>query len=443
MHSLWEIENSDARGKYFGIAELDALLPAAPPPPTLAARQRQPGQSPTHAHPHQQSDDLWSPPENANNPSPSTTRHLQANQQHAAITQPSQLAGTPILELISPPQTHNPSSSGKTSLIYLITALAILPQSLSNIHLGGHDAAIIVFDPLAHFNIARLATVMVSYIKQQIHNYSGIEEEYGVNEQLKEEMTNCVRRALQHVHIFRPQSWDSLLSTLSHLPSYLFSPSKHKSTDRRIHSLILEDIDAFYWNIRNSNSSSSFSSDSNATKTNSDTLLLGGAGQPTGTAKISPLTAASNHLTTHIQFLRDLFSCAVLLTSHSTSPAVFRPSIPTSWAGARASATNAPVTKTVGAPQTTSTRTPASASAPAPPPMTVTRLAVKRVDVVPFAPGLSISQAEHERAPRWDVVSRGRFECWRVGGGSQRGWREDEGFVFRVLACGVVVGREE
>ena len=58
----------------------------------------------------------------------------------------------------------------------------------------------------------------------------------------------------------------------------------------------------------------------------------------------------------------------------------------------------------------------------------VTRLAVRRVDVVKFAPGISVEDAEKERVQRWEVVSRGRFECWRVGVGA----RDGEGFVFRV-----------
>lgn len=56
-----------------------------------------------------------------------------------------------------------------------------------------------------------------------------------------------------------------------------------------------------------------------------------------------------------------------------------------------------------------------------------------------FAPALSVEEAEAERAQRWDVVSRGRFEVWKVGVGV----RDGEGFVFRVGAGGVEVEREK
>jgi hypothetical protein len=70
--------------------------------------------------------------------------------------------------------------------------------------------------------------------------------------------------------------------------------------------------------------------------------------------------------------------------------------------------------------------------------MATTRLAVRRVEVLKFAPAMSVEEAEAERAQRWDVVRKGRFECWKVGLGS----RESEGFVFRVGDRRVDVERE-
>jgi hypothetical protein len=70
--------------------------------------------------------------------------------------------------------------------------------------------------------------------------------------------------------------------------------------------------------------------------------------------------------------------------------------------------------------------------------MTVTRLAVRRVEVLKFAPALSVEEAEVEKNQRWDVVQRGRFECWKVGIGAGDGDR----FVFRVGDAGVEVEKE-
>jgi hypothetical protein len=68
----------------------------------------------------------------------------------------------------------------------------------------------------------------------------------------------------------------------------------------------------------------------------------------------------------------------------------------------------------------------------------VTRLAVRRVEVLRFAPALSVEEAEVERAQRWDVVRKGHFECWKVGVGA----REGDRFVFRVDDAGVEVEKE-
>ncbi|KAF2275108.1 uncharacterized protein EI97DRAFT_357581, partial [Westerdykella ornata] len=162
----------------------------------------------------------------------------------------------PILELISPPSSHHLPGAGKTSLIYLITALAVLPSSLCSIPIGGHNAAVIILDPLSHFSIARLVHTMAVLLKQRLssspspsspspeaptdthHNPPGPSEIHRI-------IKTSIHTALPHIHIFRPQSWPSLLATLDSLPAYLFDSRRHRSTDRRIHALIIEDVDAF------------------------------------------------------------------------------------------------------------------------------------------------------------------------------------------------------
>lgn len=152
---------------------------------------------------------------------------------------------------------------------------------------------------------------------------------------------------------------------------------------RRIHSIVLEDVDAFIWAIR-----SSVSMD------------------PTATAG-SNLTNASTLLTSALINLHTQFSCSVILTSQSTTPSSFRPAIPTSW----------------------------------PKEVSTTRLAVRRVEVLRFAPALSVEEAEMERTQRWGVVKKGRFEVWKVGASVGAG--NGEGFVFRIGSEGVSIERNE
>lgn len=282
-------------------------------------------------------------------------------------------SSSPILEIISPPPTHHALGAGKTSLIYLIIAHAILPPSFSSTPLGGQEAAVIVFDPLHHFSIPRLVEVMLTLLKTSL-----VTAEKELDDTIKADMKPVIKTALTHLHIFRTQSWSSFLATLNSLPDYLLNDNpQHKSMHRRVHSVVLEDIDAFSCSIRNT-----------------------GAAVPSSS---NTLATASTQLTTSLAKLSKLLSCATILTSQSTTLSSYRPALPTSW------------------PQGTP----------------VTRLAVRRVDVLKFAPGISVEDAEKERVQRWEVVSRGRFECWRVGTGA----RDSEGFVFRV-GKGIEVERE-
>jgi hypothetical protein len=117
------------------------------------------------------------------------------------------------------------------------------------------------------------------------------------------------------------------------------------------------------------------------------------------------MATASELLTTQLSNLGTTFDSAIVLTSSSTTPTSFRPAIPNSW----------------------------------PKDMNATRLAVRRVEVLKFAPALSVEEAEAEKRQRWDVVSRGRFEVWKVGVGV----RDGEGFVFKVVDGGICVERNE
>ncbi|KAH9873301.1 hypothetical protein J1614_005699 [Plenodomus biglobosus] len=273
-----------------------------------------------------------------------------------------------VLEMVSPPLSHHPSGAGKTSLLYLIIAQAILPASiLSSIALECQGAAITLFDPLNHFSVPRLASVMLNLLKTRL-SAAGVV----IDASTKTELKQTLARSLLHVHIFRPQSWSSLLATLHSLPEYLFDHSRHKSMHRRIHAIILEDIDSFISSLRNSDPEASAPLQSN------------------------PLSTASTQLTAQLQGLSSRFSCHTILTSRSVSPSLFRPALPTSWSHSTS----------------------------------VTRLALRRVEVVKFAPAIRVEEAETERQQRWEIVSKGRFECWKVGAGL----KGEDGFVFRVGA---------
>ncbi|KAJ4399644.1 hypothetical protein N0V91_009296 [Didymella pomorum] len=288
-----------------------------------------------------------------------------------------------ILELVSPAPTHHPSGAGKTSLLYLIIAHAILPAKHPSIpSLNGRESTVILFDPLRHFSVPRLATVILHILTTLL----GVPLPT-LSASVKTTILTLTSLSLDHVHIFHPSSWASTIATLRSLPTYLFDSTRHKSAHRRVHSLILEDMDAFTWSLRSSYSASRPSP------------------APIGRETTNPLSAPSKDLTTELVQLRTLLQCHVVLTSPSILPNLFRPPFPTAW--------------------------PTGAA--------VVRLGVRRVEVVRFAPEMGVEQALAEGGQRWEVVQRGRFEVRRVGG-SLGG--EGEGFVFRVGAQGVEVERE-
>ncbi|KAF2686105.1 hypothetical protein K458DRAFT_387118 [Lentithecium fluviatile CBS 122367] len=386
LASLRKLALPDGARKVFGIPELDVLLlqpaPVQPPPRQITAAAQNQRQH--------ENDDLWTP--NA----PSHQQHQPVQPPAPTIARQAQHPSTHqhphILELISPPPTHHPSPAGKTSLLYHLTTHAILPSHLGTILISGLNSAVVILDPLSHFHIPRLAQIMLCHISRHLRTADRDISDEGV----RIEVLECVKRSLQHVHIFRPTCWEGLLATLSSLPSYLFDGPRHRSMNRPIHALILEDMHIFTPHIR-----------SLSTSTTSP---------HTATPNPNPLTTPSIHLTTHLTHLSTHLSTNIILTSHSTSPGAFRPPLPTAW------------------PPALQAR--------------VTRLTVRRVEVVKFAPGMCVEEAEGERRKRWDIVERGRFEVWRVrpgagpgGGGKEKG-KEGEGFVFRV-GGGVEIEREE
>lgn len=262
---------------------------------------------------------------------------------------------------MSPPHAHHPSPPGKTALLYLLTIHAILPSTLSSVPLSGLTSSIIIFDPLHHFSVSFLATTLLAHIAS---SFTAAGKD-ATSSTARREILPCVKQALNHVHIFRPASWDALLATLRSLETYLFDTQKHSSTHRPVHALVLDDVDAFLPVLRTASSAA------------------GG----------NAIATASAQLTRLLDTLSTTLSCAVLTTSHSTTHSSFRPPLPLRW--------------------------PAN--------MQITRLAVRRVEVVKFAPGMSVDEAEAEREQRGEVVGRGRVEVRRVGSGG-----EGEGVVIRV-----------
>ena len=288
--------------------------------------------------------------------------------------------------------TSEEPGAGKTHLLYLLAAIAVLPRSHAGLALNGMHSTIVVLDTDNRFCVQRLVQIMRHYIERQCKNHPD-NISANPNETSKPSLDEAttsylISTSLQHIHIFRPQSLPSLLANLSSLPTYLLTPTDHHSSPRSLHSILLDSATAFYWNHR--------------------------AAEET----ISQPQPTYPHLIHTLHDLALRFSCPIIATT--TSP----------FALSASSAAEAGV----------GFRPPASRQRPFMPrswsEFVGVRLVVARAAVPRFALGLSVEEALVERGVRQREVGKGRFVAVVAGAGSGDG---GGGFGFRIGEEGVDV----
>ncbi|KAF1989798.1 hypothetical protein K402DRAFT_461120 [Aulographum hederae CBS 113979] len=341
----------------------------------------------------------------------------------------------PIVEITSTTQ-----GTGKTHLLYLVVSLAILPSTYAGFNLKGKGGATVVFDSDGRFEVEKLVQVMRQHIKLCYEeSLSAWEEalqaataEYCETHDREEdaallpepvqhrpkaipedEVETLIKSCLRHVHIFRPQSLTSLVSTLMSLQAYLFDRELHSSAHRPLHSIILDSASAFYWQ----------------TKAEEDNARLGitfdpaiGSDSSTDNSvsilEASQLKALHQKVVTLLRSLQSTFSCTILYTSWSTQ-----------------------------VPDSNNPRNLQLRPYLAPPffHFPILRLALSRASVPPFAPTMSVLEALHERGERQEVVEEGLFvasvDQYAVDGwdkGTKDALREGAGeFEFVIQGKGV------
>lgn len=284
-------------------------------------------------------------------------------------------AKPPLVEL-----TSVGPGAGKTQLLYLITAIAILPRAYQGINLQGKASAVVVVDTDGHFLVDRLAHVAKSHVDSCIQRDTSRSATARPSTPSAEQVDQLVAASLAHVHVLQPQSQHALVATLGALPAHLLSLTSHQSLDRPLHSIILDSASAFFWPIR-------------AAEDEAQTTTIGQAlpNQPDPPPSTSETYAA---LSRQLHWLQQRFDCIVLATTasvphHATNVPppplpILRPVLPSSWTAA----------------------------------FPTLRLAAARDVVPPFAPAMSVQQALQERRQRQEVVQRGRTSVWVDGWGS-------------------------
>ncbi|KAJ5428934.1 hypothetical protein N7445_010388 [Penicillium cf. griseofulvum] len=138
----------------------------------------------------------------------------------------------PIVEIAS-----SLSASGKSQLLYYLTALAILPRKHGDILVRGQEAAVVFIDTDNRFDAERLRTVARGILQRGLSGETP-------------DLESLLVSSLQHVHVFRPQSSSVLLATIHTLDSYLFDLSRHRSASRPLQLIAIDSVTAFFWQDR-------------------------------------------------------------------------------------------------------------------------------------------------------------------------------------------------
>lgn len=280
-------------------------------------------------------------------------------------------------------------------------------------------AAALVFDTDARFSIPRLAEIVRARIVSLTSlktTTTSVETETNTDSNIDE----LLHIALQNVHIFRPSSLASLVSTLHSLPSYLLAPpekSQHYSGSRAVGLLVIDSASAFFWQERmaaEGGEGAARDDEAETLQERSRAPEEDGEEREEGTAE-----QVNKNLTIALLATQDLFACPILYTTitlSSPSSTTFSSNDPNA---AYPILTNSPLSQPLSAlPSSFPTLR-----------LLCTRNAVKR-----FPAAMSMQALLLDRGARQAVVDKGGFRVDVVPGGSV--WARDDGVKERLRRGG-------
>ncbi|KAK0923100.1 hypothetical protein LTR91_005368 [Friedmanniomyces endolithicus] len=267
------------------------------------------------------------------------------------ITKPTQ----PVVEL-----TSTSPGSGKTHILYHLTALAVLPSDL-----GSKESCVIILDTDGTLSIPRLAQQLLLLIQEESTT--------------DQETDDILLSSLKHIHIFRPQSLASTIATLTNLPTYLFEPSRHYSLDRAVSFIALASASAYYWQTK--------ASEENA-------ALFASVASPSSKPSNSQLPSYAQ-LTAALRSTSLAFHCPIVLTSH-------HPAGPNNFS----TATTHDYSSWANPSHALRPSLPAPLSS-----LPTLRLLLTRLPVRRFPAGIRFEEAAREAVDRQAAVDSGKYSC--------------------------------
>lgn len=287
--------------------------------------------------------------------------------------------------------------SGKTQLLYHIAANALLPKADKDTVLDDTEDAVVWIDTDGRFSIQRLHEILSKQLAQRL----ACEDLSRLTAQMTS-LANQASAALQHLHIFRPSSTPSFISTLNSLPSYLLNSTLHHSASRLLGLIVISNLSAFLGQ--------------DHMDSESETTAAGASAQLGDSTFIQRYI----HLVSSLRSLQSAFGCTIIAGNwglsplqHSANGPSLRPHLPAVWNN-----------------------------------FCGLKLITEKARVRQFGPGMSAEEAMEEENQRQEAVEKSGFLCWVNHWGSEH-WddgvserlgalKNNGGFSFQISQSGII-----
>jgi hypothetical protein len=230
-------------------------------------------------------------------------------QQHSVHSLPT-IRDNTLVDILS----HG-SAAGKSALLMLIIARALLPSTFHGVHLSGQGSAVVLFDNDDRFDTATLLDYLKSHIRDAIDldaepanpESSNVTEPASNTQPVdltEKSIESLARNCLKHLHLIRSRDWASFTENLEHLPAYLLNRYRlHYSTTKTLAFIIVDGMNAFSWQRR----------------ANEDDMRQVALDPASGPLVNLPVLG-NNHLISRLRYLSKLFECAVIITTVQHPP---------------------------------------------------------------------------------------------------------------------------
>lgn len=125
--------------------------------------------------------------------------------------------------------------------MYYLIAMSVLPATFHGHKLDGRGGAVVLLDTDGRLEVERLYDIIEGVVRHALDDTHA-----SSSGNASDEIGMMVRDVMRHIHIFRPQTSSSLLSTLQSLHTYLLH-SPHGDGSRPLHGIFIDSLSAFYW----------------------------------------------------------------------------------------------------------------------------------------------------------------------------------------------------